>query len=221
MPLPYPTVGLVTGADLSLNADVFPDLPGRDFIQTKAPIFATGVKTSASGRETRDAKFSAPRWAFKVRHNFLRDLAAKPEVQKLLAFFMSRQGKFGFFFYLDEDDYQVAEYQFGTGDGTTKTFQLSRPIAPGTPYSYVEPVYAVWETPTVKKAGVAQTYTTHYTIGAGGKITFVTAPTAGQALTWAGKFLYVCRFDVDRLDIEQIVKTLWSQDGLPFISIKP
>ena len=219
---PYPTRGVVTAAtqgDLYTDPDVFPHLPGRDFVSSKGPAWMTGVKRAASGREVRDAAWSAPIWEFKLKHPVLRDLTAKPELQKLLAFFNSRMGRFGFFFYLDEDDYQVtAPTVFGTGDGETDTFQLVRKVAPDTPYASIEPVYALWNAPVITING---TPTVAFTVNPWGQVDFTSPPADGAALAWTGRFLYVCRFDQDKLSVEQIVKALWSQDGMTFCSQKP
>lgn len=218
---PYPTRGIVaaaTKAELYTDPDVFPHLPGRDFVASKGPSWSTGVKRAASGREVRSAAWSTPIWEFKLKHPVLRDLADKPEVGKLLSFFNSRMGRFGFFYYLDEDDNSAPLATFATGDGVTTQFQLSRRLGADTPYVSVEPVYALWGTPTVAVNG---TPTGAFTVDPWGQLKFTTAPADGAAIAWAGQFLYVCRFDQDKLTVEQIVKALWSQDGMTFCSLKP
>lgn len=218
---PYPTRGIVdadTLADLYTDPDVFPRLPGRDFVASKGPQWSTGVKRSASGREVRSAAWSTPIWEFKLKHPVLRDLALKPEVGIILSFFNSRMGRFGFFYYLDEDDYLAPLANFATGDGETMQFQLSRRLGADTPYVSVEPVYALWGDPVVTISGNP---TTNFTVDPWGQLKFPTPPANGAAIAWSGKFLYVCRFDQDKLTVEQIVKALWSQDGMTFCSLKP
>jgi uncharacterized protein (TIGR02217 family) len=218
---PVPLVGVVEAADLATHPDVFPMLPGRGFLMTKAPEFSTGLRKATSGREVRTAWMSAPRWWFKVRHEFLRNLAAKPEVGAMLAFFMSRLGRFGFFFYFDETDHTAEDQVFGVGDGGRRTFQMVRTVGAGTPYSYIEPVYALWKRPVVKVGGVVKVYGADYVIEPWGRLVFSAAPASGAALTWTGDFLFVCRFDDDRLDLAQLSVDLWSQDGFEFVSLKP
>ena len=104
---------------------------------------------------------------------------------------------------------------FGTGDGATTAFQFKRSIN-----SWVEPVYAtygasVYVNGTLKAPGV------DYSIGAGGVITFTSAPAAAAALTWSGNFYYLCRFDQDDLTLKQIMSALWQGDGLKFTSLIP
>lgn len=218
---PIPTVGVVTATDLNTDPNVFPKLAGRGFMLSKAPEFSTGIRSAVSKREIRTAWMSAPRWWFKVRHEFLRTLEANPDVGKLLAFFMSRAGRFGFFFFFDETDHSAVDESIGTGTGSATVFQISRTVGKGTPYEYVEPVYALWKAPVVKVAGVTKTYLVDYTVGPWGKLTFAVAPSNGAAVTWTGDFLFVCRFDDDRMDVQQLVSDLWSQDGFEFVSLKP
>jgi uncharacterized protein (TIGR02217 family) len=217
--LPYPTVGVITSTDLTTNADVFPQLPGTDFLTDRSPIFSTGLKTAASGREIRTAYRSAPLYQWSVAINVLRARPAVPEVAKLMGFFSSRQGRYACFFYLDPVDNAVVTEPFGTGDGATTTFQLSRQVGRGTTYpGGPEPVYACWLTPTIYVNGVS---TAAFTVGPWGVVTFVSPPAAAAALTWTGSYLFVCRFDQDDLPLQQIVKDLWSQKGLKFMSLKP
>lgn len=215
---PYPTRGVVTATDLSTDGEVFPQLPGSDFLMSRNPRFSTNVSRSSSGRTTRTSLFSSPIYTFKIVHNVLRDDASMVEIQKLTAFFNTRQGMFGSFFYLDSSDYQVTDEPFGTGDGSTATFQAQRSVGRGTSYARIEPIYAFWIAPTVKVAGVT---TVPAAINPWGQITFTTPPANGAALTWSGKFLWVCAFTQDQLSVQQIVNGLWSQDGLTFESIKP
>lgn len=218
---PDPTVGIVTAADLNTDGSVFPILKGRDFTQGKTPSWTTGVRESANGRLIRASWMSSPIWEFSIRHNVLRDTAALPEVQSILAFFNNRQGRYGFFFYLDPDDYTATDQAIGTGTGSQTVFQFKRAVGPGTPYAYVEPVFALWENPVVKVAGVTKALGSDYTVSPWGVLTFAVAPTLGQAVTWTGKFLFVCSFLDDKLTVTQLVNLLWSQDGLEFRSLKP
>ena len=219
MVTPYPNTGVVTDTDLSVNADVFPALPGQEFIQSKAPSFSTGVRQASNGREVRASFWDSPIWKFKVNYAVLRNRAALPETQKILAFFNSRRGKYGFFFFRDPTDDTVDAGEFlGTGDGTNRVFQFTRAVGRGTPYVTREPVRALWLAPTVLING---TPTTAFTIAPWGVLTFTSAPAASAAITWSGKFLYVCRFDQDEMSLVQLLKDLFSQDGLQFKSIKP
>ena len=211
-----PTRGVITATDLLTDADVLPPLPGLDFIVEKAPEYSTTVRRSASGREIRAAWYSSPIWNFKIRFNVLRNIVATPELARLVGFFNSRLGKFGCFYYLDPEDNQVTDQAIAVGNGTTRSFQTIRTVG-ANPHQMNEPVYAFWKNPVVKVNGTV----TAVTVSPWGVITFASAPAAGALISWTGQYMYVCRFDVDRLTLEQIVSALWSQNGLPFVSLKP
>jgi uncharacterized protein (TIGR02217 family) len=80
----------------------------------------------------------------------------------------------------------------------------------GTPgsFTYTRDIYLLTSAPVIKKNGVTQTLTTHYTISATGVVTFVTAPTTGHALTWTGEFDIPVRFDVDYLPVIMNVNSI-------------
>lgn len=215
---PYPTVGVITTTPLLSDARVFPQLPGLDFLVSKTPMFATGVKSSASGREIRSAYYPYPLYRYKVQANFLRNTSTANELQKMLAFFNSQQGRYGAWFYQEQEDNAVVDEPFGTGDGTTKIFQLYRAVGKGTVFSNKEPVYGVWQTPTIKIAGST---TAAFTVDIWGKINFTSAPANGAALTWTGNVLNVCSFLDDEMSLQQMMNLLWSQDGLEFRSLRP
>ena len=219
MSYPYlPSRWLVTTPDLSDNPDVFPLLPGQTFVSQKAPTWSTLTRTATSGRQVRSAFASAPVWSFKVAYEFLRDRVTAGELARLYGFFNTRQGQYGSFFYFDPGDNAVADQPVATGDGQLATFQLTRTVAPGTPYAFLEPVYALNGQPSVTVAGAV---TTAYAVGPYGSITFTTPPPQGAAIAWSGGFLFWCHFTQDQLAPAQMLQSLWSLDGLSFESLKP
>ena len=52
-------------------------------------------------------------------------------------------------------------------------------------------------------------------------MTLAAAPAAGQLVTWTGSFYFLCHFTQDALEPVQMVKGLWSLDGLTFESLIP
>lgn len=215
---PYPTRSVIETTDLSTDIDVFPILPGQDFLQAKSPQWSTGIKIAASGREIRTGYWSAPIYNFNVRHNVLRDRVNMVEAKRLVAFFNSCLGSLGIFYYWDQEDYTVAGDQFGTGDGSTTKFQLGRIMAKGTANACLEPIYALWKDPVIQIAGSTAS---GYALNDTAQVTFATPPANGAALTWTGSFLYLCRFDQDQLDLDEIVALLWENQGLKFRTVKP
>jgi uncharacterized protein (TIGR02217 family) len=216
VPSPYlPSRWLITSGGFD-DPDVFPLLIGQTFVTSKQPTWSTAISTSASGGERRRRQWSYPRWTFKVAYEVIQDAAATPDLERLTAFFMLHSGRYQEFFYLDPSDHTVTAQQFGTGDGVTTTFRLTRSMAFGG-LTFSEPIGGVIGVPTVLINGTPSTL---FTIGAYGAITFTTAPATAAVLTWSGQFMFACRFDQDNMDLAQMMTGLWSMDGLQFISVK-
>lgn len=211
-----PSRWLITTADGVDDPDVFPLIVGQNFLVSKRPTWSTGITTAISGRERRRKLWSYPRWQFKVSYEVIRDLPSTPDLQRLLAFFNMHGGRYQEFFFLDPTDNAVENEAFGTGDGITKAFQLTRTVSFGG-ISFTEPVGGVTGTPTVTINGAT---TSAFTIGANGSITFTSAPAATASLAWSGRFLFACRFDQDDMDLAQMMTALWSLDGLAFLTVK-
>lgn len=218
MVAPYlPSRWLITTPDTVDDPNIFPLLPGQMFTTQKSEIWSSRVSTATSGRERRGAIWSYPKWQFKVGYEVLRDTPAELELQKLLAFFGMRRGKFGEFYYFDPSDNFVPNQTFGTGDGTTATFQLTRTIAVGA-ISLTEPVLGVQGLPTITVAGSP---VSGFTIDTYGRVTFASPPANGAALAWTGTMMFRCRFDQDQLDVEQMMQRLWSSHGVSFVTVRP
>jgi uncharacterized protein (TIGR02217 family) len=216
MTQPYlPSRWLVTTAFGTADPDVFPLLPGQVFITRKSPTWSTDIKQANSGRERRRMNWSYPLWNFQVQYEVLRDAPGTPELQGLIAFFNAHAGRYQEFFYFDPSDHAVTDQVIGIGDGVKTTFQLTRTITDGT-FTFTEPVFSVQGSPVFKVAGVP----TAATVGAYGQITFASAPSAAASISWTGNFMFLCRFDQDNLDLQQMMQGLWSQSGLAFVSSK-
>lgn len=193
---------------------VLPFLPGQAVSIVKAPLWSTQVARTASGRERRTAYWPYPLWQFELQYEVVRHRPTTPELFTLWEFFNVLQGPFAPFLFVDPSDCQIASTAptaFGTGDGTTRAFQLTRKIN-----SFVEPVFDVYS-PTVAING---TTTSAYTIAPNGLLTFTAAPASGASLTWYGYFYFGCRFLQDDLGFEQIVPQLWSGQSLKFTSLR-
>ena len=211
-----PTRWLVTADPTIDDPDVFPTLIGQSFLLAKTPTWATKIATASSGRERRRKTWSYPRWQFKLSYEVLRDLPATPDLDRLAAFFQLHAGQYQEFFFLDPGDNSVVGQMFGVGDGSSTTFRLTRSMAFGSA-SFSEPVGGVLGTPTVFADA---TPVASFTVGPRGTVTFASAPAAGKVLTWTGRFMFACRFDDDALELNQMMQSLWSQNGLSFTTIK-
>lgn len=195
-----------------MSQAVFPTLAGLKWGVRRSPEWSTTKKTSVNGREYRVANMVYPRYLYRLSYEFLRDKrTGVDELRTLVGFFNARQGSFDSFLFSDPDDNTVTGEVFGIGNGSTTAFQLARSFG-----GFAEPVFDVNGTPQIYKAGVLQTVTTHYTISSTGVVTFVTAPTGGQSLTWTGSFYWRCRFERDSADFEKFLQELWELKEVSF-----
>lgn len=187
-----------------MSNSIFPSIAGLTWDKTKNPKFKTKIQEALSGREVRTASRLYPIYSFAVSYEFLRDTLALPELDTLMGFFLQRQGSFDSFLYNDIDDNGVTDQVFGTGNGVTTKFQLIRTLG-----GFSEPVQNVNVLTNIKKAGVAQTNPTNYTIDATGLVTFAVAPAAAASLTWTGTYYYRLRFSNDESEFNQFMSQLW------------
>lgn len=227
--------GIWSGAD---GLPVLPFLPGQSITVSKAPMWSSGVIRAASGRERRTAYWPFPLWQFELQYEVVRARPTVAELAAMWEFFNVEAGQFGSWLFVDPSDCQLptnllldssgnpitdgsgnfitdgsstpTSYQFGTGDGTTTTFQLTRKIN-----SFAEPVFSVFEPVILDNGALAGTHTI-----ANGKVTFSVAPTSGHVLSWFGYFYFGCRFLQDDLTFEQIVMQLWAGKSLKFTSLR-
>lgn len=196
---------------------VFPSLPGLKWGVRRTPEWSTTAKTSVSGREFRSANRVYPIWHYRLAYEFLRDKrAGVDELRTLVGFFNARKGRFDSFLFNDPDDNAVTDQGFGTGNGTQTSFQLVRTFGGAD-----DPVYDLNGAALIYKAGVLQTVTTHYTISATGLVTFTSAPTGGQALTWTGAYYWRCVFERDQMDFEKFLQELWEAKECGFKTDPP
>jgi uncharacterized protein (TIGR02217 family) len=198
-----------------MSNSVFPTLAGLAWSVTKSPMFATKVQSAVSGKELRTAYMPYPLWKFHLTYEVLRADVVNAELQSLMGFFLSRQGAYDSFLYTDPTDYSVTNQQFGTGDGSTKSFQLTRTYG-----GFSEPVQNVNGTPTIKDNGTTKATPADYSINSTGLVTFVTAPVSGHALTWTGSFYYRVRFLQDVADFDNFMHQLWQLKKLELQSVK-
>jgi hypothetical protein len=227
--------GIWSGAD---GLPVLPFVPGQSISVTKAPKWSTGVIRTASGRERRTAYWPSPLWQFELQYEVIRHRPTAPELFALWEFFNVLQGQFAPFLFVDPADCQIPTSAlldasgaplldssgaiitdgsgdptgctFGIGDGSTRTFQLTRSIN-----SFTEAVYSAYAPTILDNGAIAGT-----NVVSGGQVTFAAAPAVGHTLIWFGYFYFGCRFLQDDLSFEQIVTQLWSAKSLKFTSLR-
>jgi uncharacterized protein (TIGR02217 family) len=196
---------------------VFPTLAGLTWDVRKSPEFNNVVRRSASLYRTAISLADYPIWHYALQYEFLRDNATNDELNQLIGFFLARKGNYDSWLFDDPDGNSVTAQNIGTGNGTTTQFQLTRTVG-----GFAEPVQnpKASPAPQIYKGGVLQTVTTHYTIDAYGVVTFVTAPTAGQAITWTGGYYIRCEFKETMQEYTKFLHKLWSARRVDFRSVK-
>jgi uncharacterized protein (TIGR02217 family) len=199
-----------------MSNSVFPTLNGISIEATRSPLWNTMKLETPSGREYRGTFQLYPRYRYTLVFNYLRDTSLAQDYRTLLGFFNSMRGGFDTFLFTDPDDNSATNQNFGTGDGSTKTFQLLRTLG-----NFVEPVYDINGAPTIKVAGVTKTAGSDYTIDSTGGVHFTAAPAGGAALTWTGSFYWRCVFEDDTIDFDKFMNLLWSVKKVSLKTVKP
>lgn len=195
---------------------IYPTLPGITLEVKRTPMHKTLLRESASGLESRATYQAYPKYLISLKYEVLR-AGLLAEKQKLEGFFNARQGSFDDFLFLDTKDNACKDQQFGIGDGSTKTFRLSRALVAG---GLQEPISALLNAPVIKHNGAVQG-TGSYTVDQfAGKITYTTAPAIGVALTWGGQYYWRVRFLRDDIEFQQFLWDLWKLDKVELQTVK-
>ncbi len=182
---------------------LFPKIRGLAWDITKAPTFNTEIQESLAGREVRIQNFQNPIWEFTLHYEYLlndpkvRDENEQTPLEALVGFFLARGGQYDDFLLNETDltgrleDSVYSGQPIGTGDGSTKFFQLVRNVG-----GFLEAVQnPANQSATVYVSGRApQVQGTDYTIG-NGIVAFTVAPANGAAITADFTFLHRVRFD--------------------------
>lgn len=181
---------------------LFPKVRGLGWSITKTPTFNTDIQESLAGREVRIQNFQNPIWEFTLTYEYLlndpkfRDDTGATPLETLVGFFLARGGQFDDFLLNESDLTQRLEdsvysgQPIGTGDGSTKSFQLVRNVG-----GFLEAVQnPAGQVASVYVAGVVKILGVDYTISQG-LVTFVSAPANGAAITADFTFLHRVRFD--------------------------
>lgn len=183
---------------------------------TREPMWNTKVLTSASGLESRASYYSYPIYRIRLSYEMLDERAGASDLEYLQGFINSRYGSWDSFLWQDPYDNAVTNQGFGTGDGTTTVFRLGRTLG-----GFFEPVSYVNGTPTIYKNGVALASGTDYTLDVTtAKVTFTTAPVAGDSLTWTGQFYWRVRFETDSAEFAQLLWEVWELKQLSLLTVK-
>lgn len=181
---------------------VFHDVELPDEVQYGSGFgagFVTEIQESKTGHEIR---IQGPAQA---RHRLVlqKDLQSTQEAADLKAFALGRRGAWASFKVKDWSDYTSAsdgvstpttlDQEIGSGDGTNKTFYLSKTYEKTGPNPYPRRIKSpVTGTVVVAINGVT---TTAFTVNADGVILFTSAPAIGAVVTAGFEFRVVGRFE--------------------------
>lgn len=191
------------------------------------PVRRTDIVTLASGREHRNSRWASSR----RRYDAGLGVRTVDALHAVTAFFEERRGKLYGFRFRDRTDWRSGppskeptplDQRIGTGDGTTKGFQLVKAYGSSfAPYvrTIAKPVGG-----SVKVAinGIEQAVGSAFNCDpTTGLVTFTNAPSADAAITAGFAFDVPVRFDTDELDIDLSTFEAGGIPQIPLIEIVP
>ena len=172
-------------------------------------------ETAAMQANVYVSTMETPLWDFTLSIPYLSGRIDDPNssIAGLVGLFANAKGGAGTFTFMDPRDHAVTNYQFGTGDGSSKVWQLTRPL--GAASEWVQNIVG---TPSIYNNGTL--VTSGYSIDEKGIISFDSAPANGHALSWSGDFQYLLRFKTDSLqDLTLFFEGAWTISTLEFESV--
>lgn len=189
---------------------VFPALPGISIERSRSPYWDSKVQRSVSGKAVGFTAYTYPLWKYKLKFEFLR-AGSQAEMQAIAGLFNRVYGQADTFLFMDDDDCTATDQTIGVGDGTTKTFRLTRTYG-----SFIEPLAKAGTIDNVKVDGSAVTGYTE----ANGVLKLASAPAIGKPVTWSGKFYFRCRFSTNAIDFDRFLWQLWKANSVEFMTEK-
>ena len=198
---------------------------------TSTPRFDTTIATSGAGYEQRNQNWMTPRREYEINY----DVWDQTRLNQLIAFYIARGGRARGFRFRDWTDWYVGmvysvtsgvvsltydtPVQFGTGNGATTAFQLTKTYADTINPTARKITRPVTGTVKIYLNGVEQTsgVTVNYSTGL---ITFTTAPSSGVAIAWCGQFDVPVRFDTDSLQFDMQFSTTGVVKGATIIELR-
>lgn len=179
------------------------------------PRFKTFTFSGHSGVEVVDASWSTSRAKYLINET-VRDMA---DFDAIRALFYVCRGKARGFRFKDWADFQATDENIGTGDGSTRVFNLRKTYGTGT-HAYQRRIFKpVSGTVTTKVNGVTVASTVDTTTGI---VTFSVpnTPANGHAVTASFEFDVPVRFNVDELSANYEDFELQTWDGVELVEIK-
>ncbi len=193
-----------------MSSLVYPALAGITFPYSRVYEWKSSIKEAVSGKESAIQYRRYPKVRWEINYEFLRDNITVSDLKAIIGLHNALGGRYDTFLYTDPYFSSVTAESFGTGNGTTTAFQLIAKFQNSGGPGASERIQNFNGSPSIFKDGVPQTGGgVHYTLGPTGIVTFTSAPSAGQALTWTGLFYYRCRFLEDELIPIEFMRRVW------------
>ena len=188
------------------------------------PERRTQVVELASGDEERNASWANSRRRYDVAYGIRRadDLAT------VVAFFEARNARLFGFRYKDWADYKSSlpslaisptDQQIGTGNGSLKTFQLSKRYTSGA-QSWTRTIAKPVAGTIIIALGLVEQMSGWTLDATTGVVTFTTAPGSGVIVRAGFEFDVPVRFDTDMLDVTLDIERLGSITSIPLLEIR-
>lgn len=180
------------------------------------PEYKTEILSSISGTEYRNIRWSNSRSKYNVSYG----IKTKEQITKILSFFRARRGRAIGFRFKDWCDYQVENELIGTGDNTTKVFQLIKNYK-SQEHSYVriinKPIIETVNIYINNKIFPSEDYKINHNKGI---IEFLSPPANGVNVFATFEFDVPVRFDSDYLPVSIDDHNVFSCNSINLIEIK-
>lgn len=218
-----------SGGAGSLTYPIFPTLVGQAFPYIRRPIFSNITNTGASQAEVRIGFNPYPLWEWEIEFSYLPDELANgttdSDYKTLVGFFLLVRGNLLPFLYQDPDDnYTGFGDVIGVGDGSTKSFLITRSYGLGDYYG-AEPI-GYWDDTSATNfyVGGEQVGSEDWSIDQSTPlqqmVNFTTAPALGAQITWEGGYYFFCRMGEEKQDFTKTMEKLWETNKLVIHSLR-
>lgn len=219
-----------------MTLPIFPGpdlLRGLTYSSKWTPRFFNQSAVSPTGAEYDIAVAEYPLHDFELTYRFLRDgprwgdALSALEFRTMMGFHLAMGGSAGRFLYRNPDDYRVSRNLIGMGDGSTRTFTLTRSFG-ANGYAASEPVGQIDTNALFNVylgASAAPVDPGNYVLDASkpvnNTITFSVAPTSATPVYVDMDYFYYCKLANNSPDFEKFMTRLWSIGQLQIRSCRP
>ena len=214
-----------------MSTQLLPSIPGITYPWTRKPMFQTRKQEAISGKETRIADWSTPRYQWTLPVQFLRTgtffQATYAEYATLESFFESLLGGWDTWLYQDAYDFSVTGQGIGAGTGSQTTFPMVRtfgtnagPILAPDTTDIIGPL-SVYIGGTLQSSSGYVVTSWGTSNGAGpGQLIFTAAPSNGALITASFSYFWPVHFDDDGMDFSAFMSNLAEVKKMSFTSVK-